>query len=67
MPYDKIFLAFFFRLINEAKKYFKKSILITLTKFFLSHDNCCRFYRNITTNPYDNFFFLFFVNPYDKW
>ena len=32
MPYDKIFLAFFFRLINEAKKYFKKSILITLTK-----------------------------------
>ena len=32
MPYDKIFLAFFFRLINGAKKYFKKSVDITLTK-----------------------------------
>ena len=30
MPYDKIFLAFFSRLINGAKKYFKKMILITL-------------------------------------
>ena len=32
MPYDEIFLAFFFRLINGAKKYFKKSVDITLTR-----------------------------------
>ena len=59
MPYDKIFLAVFFRTIYAVKKYFKKMILITLTKFFLSHDKCCRFYRNITINPYDKSFFLF--------
>jgi len=32
MPYDKIFLAFFFRTIYAVKKYFKKMILITLTE-----------------------------------
>jgi len=40
MPYDKIFLAVFFRTIYAVKKYFKKMILITLP-------NACSISRQI--------------------